>query len=76
MRFHDVMVEEAIGCFGFGPGAASLRKGGGGLPGKVGGECNEPLNQTLIGQRGEGKFVRRPIRVGGVERRVAEKRWI
>lgn len=67
-RVHGFVVEEAVGRFGFGPGAAGLGNGGGGLLGEVGGEGDEPMDQALVRQRGEGEFVGGPIGTGGLER--------
>ena len=68
LRVHGVVVEEAVGGFGFGPGAAGLGNGGGGLLGEIGGERDEPRDQALVRQRSEGEFVRGPIGAGGLGR--------
>lgn len=68
LRGDAVMVEEAVGGFGLGPGAAGLGEGRGGLEGEVSGHGDQAGDQAWIGQRGEGKFVRGPVGAGRLSR--------
>jgi hypothetical protein len=73
LRRDAVVIEEAVGGFGLGPGAAGLGDGRGGLEGEVSGHGDQAGDQTLIGQRSEREFVSGPAGVGGFGRCVVFK---
>lgn len=73
LRRDAVVVQEAVGGFGLGPGAAGLRDRRGRLEGEVRGHGDQAGNQTLIAQRGAREFVRGPVGGGSFGRCIGFK---
>ena len=65
LRADGVVVEKAISRFGFGPRAAGLGDGRGGMLGKVAGHGDQASDEALVRQLGSREFVAGPVRVGG-----------